>query len=240
MDFFEEQERARSRTGWLIVLFSLAVCGTVMAVYAAMKLALQYAFDRPLFEQFWNGDLFWRVAANTVALIAAVSFFKIRALSASADSVVLGLGGHLLDPNASDPHQRRLLNVVEEMAIASGVPVPAVYLLPDEPGINALAVGLDASRSAIAVTDGCLKVLSRDELQGVIAHEFSNLLNGDSKINLRLLGLVHGILVIGLIGSRILRSLGRSDDSGKRSKISGGGLSAVLVIWGCLCVSGSF
>ena len=81
MDFFEEQERARSRTGWLIVLFSLAVCGTVMAVYAAMKLALQYAFDRPLFEQFWNGDLFWRVAANTVALIAAVSFFKIRALS---------------------------------------------------------------------------------------------------------------------------------------------------------------
>src|SRR5207248_4362822 len=112
----------------------LAVCGTVMAIYAAMKLALQYAFGRPLFEQFWNRDLFWRVAANTVALIAAVSFFKIRALSASADSVVLGLGGKLLDPSTSDPHQRRLLNVVEEMAIASGVPVPAVYLLPDESG----------------------------------------------------------------------------------------------------------
>ncbi len=122
MDFFEEQERARSRTGWLILLFGLAVCGTVMAVYAAMRLALQYAFGRPLlgaFGQFWNGDLFWRVAANTVALIAAVSFFKIRALSASADSVVLGLGGQLLDPNTNDPHQRRLLNVVEEMAIAS-------------------------------------------------------------------------------------------------------------------------
>src|SRR5207237_9443427 len=159
MDCFEEQERARSRTGWLIVLFSLAVCGTVMAIYAAMKLALQYAFGRPLFEQVWNGDLFWRVAANTVALIAAVSFFKIRALSASADSVVLGLGGHLLDPNASDPHQRRLLNVVEEMAIASGVPVPAVYLLPDEPGINALAVGLDASRSAMTVHERWHQVL---------------------------------------------------------------------------------
>src|SRR5207253_2614479 len=188
---------------------------------------------------FWNGDLFWRVAANTVALIAAVSFFKIRALSASADSVVLGLGGHLLDPNASDPHQRRLLNVVEEMAIASGVPVPAVYLLPDEPGINALAVGLDASRSAIAVTDGCLKVLSRDELQGVIAHEFSHLLNGDSKINLRLLGLVHGILVIGLIGSRILRSFGRSSSSESRRKVNPGGLGVIVIVGVALYLIGS-
>src|SRR5438552_18780405 len=117
-----------------------------MAVYAAMKLALQYAFDRPLFEQFWNGGLFWRVAANTVALIAAVSFFKIRALSASADSVVLGLGGKLLDSSTSDPHQRRLHNAVEEIAIASGVQVPAVYLVSDESGIIALAVGLYASR----------------------------------------------------------------------------------------------
>ena len=233
MDFFEEQERARSRTGWLILLFGLAVCGTVMAVYAAMRLALQYAFGRPLLEafgQFWNGDLFWRVAANTVALIAAVSFFKIRALSASADSVVLGLGGKLLDPSTSDPHQRRLLNVVEEMAIASGAPVPAVYLLPDEPGINALAVGLDASRSAIAVTEGCLKLLTRDELQGVVAHEFSHLLNGDSRINLRLLGLVHGILVIGLIGSKLLRSLGRSSDSGSRRKVNPGGLGSIVFV----------
>src|SRR5256712_3607700 len=242
MDFFEEQERARSRTGWLILLFGLAVCGTVMAVYAAMRLALQYAFGRPLlgaFGQFWNGALFWRVAATTVALIAAVSFFKIRALSASADSVVLGLGGQLLDPNTNDPHQRRLLNVVEEMAIASGVPVPAVYLLPDEPGINALAVGLDASRSAIAVTDGCLKVLSRDELQGVIAHEFSHLLNGDSKINLRLLGLVHGILVIGLIGSRILRSFGRSGRSESRRKVNPGGLGVLVFVGAALYLIGS-
>src|SRR5438132_8727834 len=236
MDFFEEQERARSRTGWLILLFGLAVCGTVMAVYAAMRLALQYAFGRPLLEAFgqlWNGDLFWRVAANTVALIAAVSFFKIRALSASADSVVLGLGGKLLDPSTSDPHQRRLLNVVEEMAIASGVPVPAVYLLPDESGINALALVLDHSRSAIAATDGCLKLLSRDELQGVIAHEFSHLLNGDSRINLRLLGLVYGILVIGLIGSKVLRSMGRSSSSGNRRNTGGIGIIVFvgLALW---------
>jgi len=238
MDFFEEQERARSRTGWLIVLFGLAVCGTVMAVYAAIMLGLHYAMSLPLFEQFWNAALFWRIAAYTVALIAAVSFFKIRALSASSESVVLGLGGHLLDQNTSDPRQRLLLNVVEEMAIASGAPVPAVYLLPDEPGINALAVGLDASRSAIAVTAGCLELLTRDELQGVVAHEFSHLLNGDSRINLRLMGLVHGILVIGLIGSKILRSLGRVD-SGSRRKVNPGGLGSIVFAGVALYLIGS-
>jgi len=102
-----------------------------------------------------------------------------------------------------------------------------------------LAVGLDVSRSAIAVTDGCLKLLSRDELQGVVAHEFSHLLNGDSRINLRLLGLVHGILVIGLLGSMLLRTLGRTNDSGKRSKSSGGALSAVLFVGACLYLIGS-
>jgi len=241
MDFFEEQHRARQRTGWLIVLFSLAVCGTVVAVYVAVKVAVHSAWDLPFDQfpgQFWNGALFWRVAAYTVALIAAASLYKIRAVSASAESVVLGLGGRPVDPNARDPYERRLLNVVEEMAIASGVPVPAVYVLPGEPGINAFAVGLDVSRSAIAVTDGCLKLLSRDELQGVVAHELSHLLNGDSRINLRLLGLVHGILVIGLLGSMLLRTLGRLDDSGKRRKI-GGGLSIVVFVGASLYVIGS-
>src|SRR5207248_7560728 len=170
----------------------------------------------------------------TLILIVGVSIYKTRAVSASADAIALGLGGRLLDPNTVDPHERRLLDVVEEMSIASGLPVPAVHLLPQEPGINAFAVGLDASRSAIAVTDGCLKLLSRDELQGVVAHEFSHLLNGDSRINLRLLGLVHGILVIGLLGSMLLRTLGRTNDSGKRSKSGGGALSAVLFVGACL------
>src|SRR5207253_7823949 len=125
-------------------------------------------------------------------------------------------GGGVIDRDAGGPHERRLLNGVQEMAIASGVPVRGVYLLPEEHAINAFALGLDHSRSAIAATDGCLKLLSRDELQGVIAHEFSHLLNGDSRINLRLLGLVYGILVIGLIGSKVLRSMGRSSSSGNR------------------------
>ncbi len=241
MNFFEAQEGARRRTGWLVVLFSLAVCGTVMAVYAVAMVALHLLGLRLLTDspaQFWDRDLFWRIAANTLLLIVGVSIYKTRAVSASADAIALGLGGRLLDSNTVDPHERRLLNVVEEMAIASGVPVPAVHLLPQEPGINAFAVGLDASRSAIAVTDGCLRLLSRDELQGVVAHEFSHLLNGDAKINVRLLGLVHGILVIGLIGSAILRSFGRSS-GGSRRKVNVGGLSAVVFVGVALYLIGS-
>jgi Zn-dependent protease with chaperone function len=240
MNFFEAQERARRHTVWLIALFSLAVCGTVLAVYALTRVSVQYAWQRPLADlgpHFWEGGLFWRVAAATVALIGGASLYKTRAVAASADSIALGLGGRLLDPNTRDPYERRLLNVVEEMAIASGVPVPAVHVLAQEPGINAFAVGLDASRSAIAVTDGCLKLLSRDELQGVVAHELSHLLNGDARINLRLLGLVHGILVIGLIGSILLRSMGRSDTSRIRRK--GGAPGIVLLVGASLYLIGS-
>src|SRR5919108_479202 len=236
MNFFEEQERARRRTGYLIVLFGIAVCATVVAVYAAAWLVLHYYFQHPLVPQFWNGHLFSRVAAPTLGIIVLASAFKIHAVSGSSESVALALGARLLDPNATDSHERRLLNVVEEMAIASGVPVPAVYVLPAEPGINAFALGVDPSRSAIAVTDGCLKLLSRDELQGVIAHEFSHLLNGDSKMNLRLLGLVYGILVIGLIGSKLLRSMGRSSSGSRRSSSN---LSVVLLVGLTLWLIGS-
>jgi Zn-dependent protease with chaperone function len=236
MNFFEEQERARRRTGLLVVLFTLAVGATVVAVYAAIWLALRFSLTQPLVVTFWNADLFWRIAAYTIAIIAAASFFKIRAIAASAESVAIGLGGRPLDPNSGDAHERRLLNVIEEMAIASGVPVPAVYVLPEEPGINAFALGLDRSRSAIAVTDGCLKLLSRDELQGVIAHEFSHLLNGDSKMNLRLMGLVYGILVIGLIGSKLLRSMGRSSSGSRRN---GGGLGIIVLVGLSLWLIGS-
>jgi len=238
MDFFEAEARAKRRTGWLIVLFALAVGGTVLGVYLGISLALQLIVPaQDPSRTFANAGLFWRVAASTLLLILAASIYKTRAVTRSADSVALGLGGRPVDPDTADPHERRLLNVVEEMAVASGVPVPAVHLLPAEPGINAFAVGLDTSRSSIAVTDGCMRKLSRDELQGVIAHEFSHLLNGDARLNLRLLGLVHGILVIGLLGSAILRSSGRS--GGGRQRKIGSGLSALLVTGASLYAIGS-
>jgi len=242
MDFFEAEHRAKRRTDWLAVLFLLAVAGTVLAVYAAVRIAFQAALKRSfdvLPAEFWDLDLLWKVAAATVAVIAIGSLYKTWTLRASASSIAMGLGGRPVDPNTRDPHERRLLNVVEEMAIASGTPVPAVHVLPGEPGINAFAMGLRPSDSGIAVTDGCLKLLTRDELQGVVAHEFSHLLNGDSRLNVRLMGLVHGILVIGLIGSVILRSIGGSRDSRPRRKISVGGISAVLFAGAALYLIGS-
>src|SRR5438309_12085742 len=130
MNFFEEQERARRRTGLLIVLFSFAVCGTVIAVYAAVWFALRYFLAQPLITDFWNGYLFWRVAAYTVGLFGIASFFKVRAFGASAESVAIGLGGRLLDPNPGDPHELQLLNVVHGVAIPSGVPHPPLCHLP--------------------------------------------------------------------------------------------------------------
>src|ERR1700693_1405022 len=121
MDFFESEQRARRHTLWLIVLFSLAVCGTVLAVYAVAWAALQYASQRGLARmpaQLWEGNLFWKVAAATATLIGSASLYKTRAVSASADSLALGLGGRLLDPNTREPYERRLLNVGEEVASA--------------------------------------------------------------------------------------------------------------------------
>ena len=121
------------------------------------------------------------------------------------------MGGRPVNPNTNDPDERKLLNVVEEMAIASGVPVPRVYVLDREQGINAFAAGHTTGDAAIGVTRGCIQLLSRDQLQGVIGHEFSHILNGDMRLNLRLIGILFGILCIATIG-RILLSA-RSRDS---------------------------
>src|SRR6187397_2146434 len=126
------------------------------------------------------------------------------------------VGGRPVDPKTTDLRERQLLNVVEEMAIASGIPVPAVYVLEDEPGLNAFAAGLRTTDAAVAVTRGTLNRLTRDELQGVIAHEFSHILNGDMRLNVQISAIVFGILVVGLIGRGVLRGimLGRVRSSG--------------------------
>jgi Zn-dependent protease with chaperone function/uncharacterized tellurite resistance protein B-like protein len=116
------------------------------------------------------------------------------------------MGGRLVKPNSSDPDERKLLNVVEEMAIASGVPVPQVYVMDEENGINAFAAGHKPGDATVTVTRGCMKLLSRDELQGVIGHEFSHILNGDMRLNLRLMGIIFGILCLAVIGRVLLQT----------------------------------
>lgn len=228
MDFFGAQEQARRQTRRLVVLFLLAVIGVIAAVYLAAMMIFTASGEATELS-LWNRDLFLMIAAVTTLFIAGGSFYKISALaSGGGESVAESLGGRRVLRGSEDILERRLLNVVDEMAIASGVPAPKVYLLDEEPGINAFAAGFTSQQAVVAVTRGTLEQLSRDELQGVIAHEFSHILNGDMRLNLRLIGILHGILLLALMGRVILRGAGRS-----RSKNSGGvvffGLALLLI-----------
>ena len=175
------------------------------------------------FSKGFDQDTILVVSAGVILLILIGSIYKVIALSKGGAAVAEMLGGHLISNSATEHNERMLLNVVEEMSLAAGMPIPKVYLL-DEAGINAFAAGQSHSKAVIGVTKGALNELSRDELQGVIAHEFSHILNGDMKINIRLIGLLHGILLIGIIGDHILNSM-RYRSSGKKG--NGG---AILII----------
>jgi Zn-dependent protease with chaperone function len=202
-DFFERQERARRSTTILVLLFSLAVLGTSFLVYVIIRLALDQSLEgtgRGFFEpalMAWTGLL-------TMGFIGLGSAYKVSQLSGGGRVVAELLGGRLLQDDA-EPAERRLRNVVEEMALASGLPVPPVYVLEDQT-INAFAAGHTPEDAVIGVTRGCIERLSRDELQGVVAHEFSHILNGDMRINLRLMGLIFGLTLITVIGTYLLRS----------------------------------
>lgn len=217
MDFFEAQDRARRRTRLLIFYFALAVAGITVAVYLACLLVFgvgdvpPYAPGREVGWRWWHPKLFVACAAGTLAVVALGSLYRIATLRAGGRVVAEALGGRLVRPETRDFHERRLLNVVEEMALASGLPVPPVYVLDAERGINAFAAGFGPHDAVIGVTRGCLELLSRDELQGVIAHEFSHILNGDMRLNLRLMGWVFGILCLAEVGRILLRTRGRNN-----------------------------
>ncbi|QCU72417.1 M48 family metallopeptidase [Luteimonas yindakuii] len=197
MNFFERQAQARRNTTRLVVLFALAVLCIVVLVDVAVLL-------------FFGGSVGTLVGASivTVMIIGLGSLYRMASLRAGGERVATQLGGVAVPEDTADPQLRRLRNVVEEMAIASGVPVPALFVLEQEQGINAFAAGYSPTDAAVAVTRGALERLNRDELQGVIAHEFSHVLNGDMRINIRLMGVLFGILMLGLIGRRILLHAG--------------------------------
>ena len=232
MNFFEAQARAKSRTGWLLLLFTLAVAGIVVLVNLLVMLVIFFNQDAlqpsPLtFWQRFDWQLFGMVGAATVTFIALGSLYKMLSLSGGGNVIAEMLGGSLVPRNTDDPAQRRLINVVEEMAIASGIPAPPVYLLSDM-GINAFAAGLTPYNAVIGVTRGAVTYLSRDELQGVIAHEFSHIFNGDMRMNIRLMGVLHGILLIGLTGYYLLRMMRHVNSSSSRE--SGGIVAAFAVL----------
>ncbi len=236
MDFFGHQDKARRKTGLLVFYFVAAVVTIVAAIYTAIALGLRYAeLDIPWTYELWNTELFLAVSAVTGLIILAGTLFKVSSLSgpAGGERVATMLGGRPLDTNTDDFDERKLLNVVEEMAIASGAPIPPVYLIEDD-SINAFAAGYTPSDAVIGVTRGAMRILNRDELQGVIAHEFSHILNGDMRLNIRLMGVLHGILALVVIGTFLLRILGssrsRSSSSSSSSSKKGGGGGILFVI----------
>lgn len=231
MNFFKRQDETRRSSRRLILLFGLAVLAVVAAVDLVVFVALsrmQADLQSPQPFGAWMSQHPGTVALTTLTVLAVIglaSLYKTLMLGGGGGVVARSLGGVRVSSDTTDPLQRRLLNVVEEMSIASGVPMPEVYLLEHESGINAFAAGHNPSNAAVGVTRGALTTLNRAELQGVIAHEFSHILNGDMRLNLRLMGLLFGLLVIALIGRTILRGAGRV-----RGNRRGGGALAVVLI----------
>ncbi len=245
MDFFAHQDRARRQTRFLVFMFILALIAIVVAVdLVVFTLVANMGNDtRQLIVPglHWAGEhtgLLTGSSLMTAGFIGMASLFRMATLASGGGKVARSLGGTLITPDTRDPLRRRLHNVVEEMAIASGVPVPEVYVLEQEPGLNAFAAGFTPGDAAIAVTRGSLEAFNRDELQGVIAHEFSHVLNGDMRLNMQLLGILFGILVISLIGRTILRSVRLARFRSRGSNDKGGGIVVAVATGLALAVIG--
>jgi Zn-dependent protease with chaperone function len=237
MDFFEAQDRARRQTKWLLLYFATALLGIVLAMHLLTVVIVKILVERSSAISFYEGEIFLPVAVLTSGLIICASFFKSMQLHAGGSVIAADLGGRLVDPGTTDHHERILLNVTEEMAIASGTPVPQVYILDEELGINSFSAGSEASNAVIGVTRGCVDRLTRAELQGVVAREFSHILNGDMRLNMRLVGLVFGILILMIAGRTILYSL-RHLRGSRNSKGGGGFILAVFLLGGGLFLIG--
>ncbi|WP_051347290.1 M48 family metallopeptidase [Thiomicrorhabdus chilensis] len=238
MNFFVSQDRARKTTRWLVVLYVLALLAltTVSSWVLVLLLRGLGMHELPphgapfyaLSERDWL--VFLGVAVFVVAGALISSYIKGRELSKGGRTVALSLGGRKIPPNTADFNERRILNVVEEMAIASGMPVPEVYILPEETSINAFAAGLTPTDAIIGLTRGAIEKLDRAQLQGVVGHEFSHILNGDMRLNIRLIMLITGIEFVGLLG-RIFTQSARTSRRGfsSRRRSGGGGAAAVVL-----------
>lgn len=226
-DFFTAQDRARANSKRLVLLFALAVIGIVLAVSVCSFLLMNaevFALTAAgperqaiLANAFVEAlPAFGMVAVFTFGVVGVASGAKWLQIREGGPAIAEMLGGTRIDPMTRDPFERRLVNIVEEMAIASGVPLPEIYLLAEEESINAFAAGLTTSDAVVAVTRGAIEQLSRDELQAVIAHEFGHILNGDMRLNARLVAMLAGIFVFVVLGRIAIRVALQS--SGGRSR----------------------
>ena len=226
MNFFEQQDKARSLSGYLYLLFAAAVVCIIISVFCLASIAFSY--ENSLASSAWTFELAIISTVITIIVVFLASAVRIGWLSQGGKVIAESMGGKKINQNTKDPMSRQILNVVEEMAIASGTPVPPVYLMEEE-GINAFAAGYSPRDAVIGVTRGCATKLNRDQLQGVMAHEFSHILNGDMRINIRLTGIIFGIIFLASIG-RILFNMGFYSGAGRRrnDKNNSGGIIIIL------------
>ncbi|UYZ83021.1 M48 family metallopeptidase [Entomomonas sp. E2T0] len=201
MNFFKLQNKAKSQTFWLVILFCL---GLIILPYIGAHI-ITFCIDFFTLPKNRSPATFPLVLKCLTVIIVMVSLYKYISLRQGGRVIAIALGGRLIDKRASNPNERRLLNVVEEMAIASSVPVPHVYILDEEIHINAFAAGHTINDAVIGVTRGTTELLTRDELQAVIAHEFSHILNGDMRLNLRFTAFLFGFIFISQAGFVLLR-----------------------------------
>lgn len=241
MDFFAQQDLARRNTRLLLLLFTVTVAVLVLLTNALLAGFLWFTEDYNLYagsRSGWRGFLaqfsggrFALIGLLVVATVAIVSFVRWLQLAAGGRAIAEALGAEPVLPQTRDAHERRALNVVQEIALAAGMPVPDLYLLRNERGINAFAAGTTPADAVVAVTSGALHHLQRHELQGVVAHEFSHILNGDMRLNVRLAALLKGITFLGDLGYLLLHGSG-----GRRARLgtrrSAGQRSAALPLLG--------
>ncbi|HHX8579092.1 M48 family metallopeptidase [Vibrio diabolicus] len=230
MNFFDHQDTARQRTGLLVFLFSLAVV-TITGLVSVLSIGIYYGVTGEHFDQETALTYFLLCFAGVLLVVAISSMVRLSALTSNGGrGVAESIGGKLISSNTLDAKHRQLLNVVEEMAIASGIPVPPVYVMQEEHGINAFAAGMSIDDAVIGVTQGALDSFTRDELQGVIAHEFSHILNGDMRLNTRLIGVLFGITCIAHFGHLVLDNTHHTSRVSRSSSDSDKGFAVIMLI----------
>lgn len=222
VNFFEHQHKARKKTWVLVVYFVLAIALIIVAINAVVYVVVaQATTPAPALDDWLRRPVWIWISLATLAVIVIGTLITMLKLRGGGRAVAELVGARRVNPGTDDLNERRLINVVEEMSIASGTPVPELYVLDDEPSINAFVAGYRPTEAVMVVTRGALETFNRDELQGVVGHEYSHVLNGDMRINIRLMGILAGILLIGQIGRVMLRS-------GSRSRGKGSGQAAAI------------
>ncbi|MGX9994414.1 MULTISPECIES: M48 family metallopeptidase [Vibrio] len=230
MNFFDHQDTARQRTGLLVFLFSLAVV-TITGLVSVLSIGIYYGVTGEHFDQETALTYVLLCFAGVLLVVAISSMVRLSALTSNGGrGVAESIGGKLISSNTLDAKHRQLLNVVEEMAIASGIPVPPVYVMQEERGINAFAAGMSIDDAVIGVTQGALDSFTRDELQGVIAHEFSHILNGDMRLNTRLIGVLFGITCIAHFGHLVIDNTHHTSRVSRSSSDSDKGFAVIMLI----------